>query len=216
MISRFGEEPPSIFCADIGSLLQGNFGWAKGESGKIVARGSEITDLTDQVAGDLQKGRAVTLGFECPLYLPLRSDVEKIRKARDGEGDRPWSAGAGRGVLIPGLYQSVWLLQAIQKKLDGQGRGFVDWERFQQEGAGLFLWEAFVSGDAKAPDDVLSTHAEDAAIAVRSFMDALPDPWSANAVREEEPYSLIGATLLRTGWSEDLGLLSQPCLVIRS
>jgi hypothetical protein len=28
--------------------------------------------------------------------------------------------------------------------------------------------------------------------------------------------NLLGATLLRTGWSSDLALLSTPCLVVRS
>jgi len=29
-------------------------------------------------------------------------------------------------------------------------------------------------------------------------------------------HSLLGAALLRTGWSKDLGLLGMPCLVIKA
>lgn len=204
------------YCADIGSIPQGNFGWAKGESGKITHRGSSIADLAIQVTENLQERRPVSLGFECPLYLPLRTDVEKMRQAREGEGNRAWSAAAGRAVLIPGLWQSVWLLYTIQEKLDYQEKGFVDWEEFRQAGRGLFVWEAFVTGDAKAGDDIPGAHAEDAAIAVKSFQEALPEPWEANAVHEDSVYSLIGAGLLRAGWSDDLELLSTPCLAIRS
>jgi len=59
-------------------------------------------------------------------------------------------------------------------------------------------------------------HAEDAAIAARDFLNAMPDPTTANAIEEDSVHSLIGAALLRTGWSDDLQLLETQCLVIRS
>jgi len=76
---------------------------------------------------------------------------------------------------------------------------------------GLFLWEAFVTADAKG-----RTHAADAEIAVDCFAGRLPDIPAANAVQETSVHSLIGAALLRTGWSTDLGLLETPCVVIRA
>ncbi len=78
---------------------------------------------------------------------------------------------------------------------------FLDWEAFTQAPLGLFLWEAFVTGHAKG-----ETHTADAEIAVRCFTRHLPDITAANAIEETSVYSLIGAALLRTGWSTDLAL----------
>jgi hypothetical protein len=38
----------------------------------------------------------------------------------------------------------------------------------------------------------------------------------ANAVTAENPYNLVAAALLRAGISEDVGMLSQPCIVIKA
>jgi hypothetical protein len=86
------------------------------------------------------------------------------------------------------------------------------WDSFAAAGTGLLLWEAFVSGASKRGD-----HVADARLAVDAFVRALPDPKAANAVYcTSRVYSLVGAALLRTGWSSDLGLLSQPCLVLKA
>ena len=85
------------------------------------------------------------------------------------------------------------------------------WNRFLNNEANVFIWEAFVSGAAKG-----QLHADDAAIAVRAFWSAYPDIGGATAIQAESPYSLIGAALLRAGLSTDLTLLSLPCIVIKA
>jgi hypothetical protein len=65
---------PVIYAADIGSIAQGNFGWARIDPRRGQAQverdrgGAEFGDLVEAVATDLvaDKG-AVALGFECPL-----------------------------------------------------------------------------------------------------------------------------------------------------
>ena len=89
----------------------------------------------------------------------------------------------------------------------------MEWNSFVSEG-GLFLWEAFVSGGAKPQVDG-NRHAADALVAVEAFVDALPDPTSMNAIQETDVISLVGMSLLRTGWTEDLKSLETPCLVIQ-
>ena len=88
---------------------------------------------------------------------------------------------------------------------------YLDWEAFVRAGSGLFLWEAFVTDRAKA-----ATHVDDATIAVACFLDALPDPREANAVEVERPLSLIGAAAAWAGWSDELDILRQPCLVLKA
>ncbi len=76
---------------------------------------------------------------------------------------------------------------------------------------GLFLWEAFVTANAKA-----ATHVDDATVAVSCFTAALPDPRSASTVSAERPLSLEGAAALWAGWTDNLALLHAPCLVLRA
>jgi hypothetical protein len=76
---------------------------------------------------------------------------------------------------------------------------------------GLFLWEAFVTAEAKA-----ATHVDDATVAVAAFGDCLPDPRAMSTVSAERPLSLLGAALLWSGWSSNAKLLRTPCLVIKA
>lgn len=197
-----------IACADIGSVAAGNFGWASSDG----ISGREPSTLATLLAAALNDSRPVALGFECPLFVPLTDDEARLTRARPGEGNRAWSAGAGCGALATGLVQVVWILRAIQAALVTPGTAQLSWESFRTGQSGLFLWEAFVSDKSKS-----STHIGDAEAAVEAFNQSLPNPWAANAVTcSTSVHSLIGAAMLRTGWSNTPTILEQPCLVIKA
>jgi hypothetical protein len=123
-------------------------------------------------------------------------------------------------VLTTGVVQVPWLLERVGASAAGQ-HAHLDWEKFADAGAGLFLWEAFVTGGAKAWEaDAVGDEGEhefDARLGAETFFAALPDPRDANAVVPSGGViSLIGAAILRSGWSPDLSLLSEPCLVIKA
>jgi hypothetical protein len=203
-----------VYCADIGSVASGRFGWAKlrpGGSEEVCYGTESITDLVEAVAADIGQDNAVAIGFECPLFVPVPGDPNRLTSARRGEGSRPWCAGAGAGALATGLTEVVWILKEVRARLTHYPNAHLAWEPFVAADRGLFLWEAFVSGASKA-----ATHIGDAEIAVRAFLRSLPDPWSANAIQPDEVHSLIGAALLRTEWTEDLAVLKQPCLVLKA
>jgi hypothetical protein len=195
-----------VACADIGSVAAGNFGWWSSEGGS----GREPT-LAASVAAALNNDQPVALGFECPLFVPLAEDESQLTRARPGEGSRAWSAGAGCGALATGLVQVAWVLRAIQAALKSPRTGYLDWEAFASAQSGLLLWEAFVSGGAK-----MSTHIADAQAAGEAFVHSLPNPKSINAIACSTPvYSLVGAAMLRTGWSHSPEVLAQACLVVK-
>ena len=202
----------AIYCADIGSVAKGNFGWARlncAETPTCIV-GQDIRDFADNIADDLNSSRPVALGFECPLFIPIPDDPEYLTSAREGEGNRAWSAGAGAGSLVTGLSETVWILTRIQRKILADIPIHIRWSPFQRSNIGLFLWEAFVTGDFKA-----STHIGDAELAVNQFYKYLRDPEAHNAIKSSNVRSLIGAALLQSGLADDLSLLSKPCLVIR-
>jgi len=204
----------AIYCADIGSVPEGRFGWARGDTDEAgIERhraGTEIIELVDAVAEDLAGARAVALGFECPLFVGVPTQPMRLGTARPGEGNRAWSAGAGAAALATGLVEVAWILCELRHRCPGT-EAHLDWSRFQGAGSGLFLWEAFVSSAAKA-----TTHVDDATIAVRTFQAALHDPNAANAVGAERPLSLLGAALVWSGWGSDVDLLHTPCIVIKA
>lgn len=198
----------AIYCADIGSIQRGNFAWARGERRariKITDTGKDIAGLAERIVLDFDAGHPVALGFECPLFLPVRNDPDRLTCCREGEGDRPWSAGAGAQVLVTGLAETIWILRTIRRP---GIRPFLGWGAFYKAGAGVFFWEAFVTGEAKS-----GSHIGDAKVGVRAFAEQLPSE-VVSLSKEEDVHSLIGAALLRTEWSTDLSLLKTPCVVI--
>jgi hypothetical protein len=199
---------PTVTCADVGSVPNNNFGWWSATK----ASGNRPSELVAHVASELDAGRAVALGFECPLFVPLYEDELRLTAARFGEGARAWSAGAGCGSLATGLVQLTWVLDGVLRNMNTARRAFLSWEQFASAQKGLFLWEAFVSGSTKR-----ETHIDDAQAAVQAFQRALPDPMKYNAIKCASPvYSLAGAALLRSGWCRDVSVLEEACLVIRA
>lgn len=202
----------SIFCADIGSVKAGRFGWFGVDSDGKQVPGNSIEELASAVAEKITSGKKVALGFECPLYVPLREEPMDLTKARAGEGSRSWSAGAGCGALATGLVEVTWILEKIRTNTKRKSAtAFLDWKAFEEADGGLFLWEAFVSGKAKG-----TSHSDDARIAVEKFKAALPNIKEANAISEQCVFSLVGASMLRPGWSENIQFLFESCLVIKA
>lgn len=201
-----------IYCADIGSVDKGNFGWAR--LFNCQSKTGDCMDiLVEDIAYSLAKGYGVALGFECPLWIPVSSTPADLTKSRDVDGSRPWSAHAGSGALTTGLTQVVWVLDELRSRLGNRELATtsitLDWLKFRNGKANIFIWEAFITGTAKGID-----HSEDALIACRTFNMRLPD-LSVNYTPEPKVRSLIGGALLWSGWSDDLFLLRKPCLVIR-
>ena len=184
-----------------------NIGWAIID-GEEEIHGNDLDAFIDAFA-ERTKGKPSALGFECPLFIPLRSELSKLTAQRDGENGRPWSAGAGATVPTIGLAIVSYTLAQLQTRMDTTFT--LDWTAWP-EGNAMLLWEAFVSGaNHAAPGE----HWRDALNAARGFEQALPDLDGCNAVTGDNVLSLVGACALRAGWVNDAGLVSQPCLVIR-
>lgn len=197
-----------LYAVDIGSIKGGNFAWARGTNTGHVTSGQDPDELVRLAYTDLSEV-PVAMGFECPLYVPVRSDPLKLTDKRDFEGNRPWSAGAGAGSLTVGIVETIWVLQEIRSRATGC-RAFLDWDEFANDGQGLFLWEIFAS---RLPDHV--THIDVAEAAVQAFARALPDPAKSSLDHSGDVHSLIGTALLHTSWNADPGIITAKCLVIK-
>jgi len=204
----------SVWVADIGSVKRNRFGWCRlvrRKSGFDYGVGTNIEEFAQGIANDLNDGIRVALGFECPLFVPVAAVPASLTDARCGEGSRAWSAGAGTGALATGLVQCVWVFETVFKSAKVSIQPTLHWQQFTSGKANLFIWEAFVSGEAK-----VGTHSDDARVVAQCFWDGYPNIEQATAVTADNPFSLVGAALLRAGLTEDLSLLSTPCVVIRA
>lgn len=190
-----------------------NLGWAM--SGAKARHGTGLDECIEAVASALAVG-PVALGFEAPLFVPLRSEPSALLKARNGECqdgiNRPFSAGAGATVLVIGLVVVPYVLMRLRSKIP-QATATLDW-RSPISGCTLLLFEAFVTNQRKTAD---TRHVEDARLAVAAFERGMHAPATfRSSVTEPHCLNLLGAMLLRTGWTTDLVVLSQPCLVVRA
>jgi hypothetical protein len=98
---------PVIYCADIGSVPNGRFGWAWTDSNETIVEshrgGMEIADLVNAVVQDLAAGRSIALGFECPLFVPVPEEPLHLGRARLGDGNCLASPPEDRAASTGGL-----------------------------------------------------------------------------------------------------------------
>lgn len=197
-------KPTLIAAVDIGSPMTGKLGWAVLQSGET---GRDISRLISLLADGLARG-PVALGFEAPLWVPARTDPNTLTKMRAGEGNRSWSANAGSSALAIGLVVIPHILQSLRKASPG-AIASLDFINPPTNPGGLLLWEAFVSSTAKG-----GSHQEDALIAAKAFGAGCHDLSRFQKLISEPNLNLLGAMLLRTGWSTDLRLLEAEMLVV--
>lgn len=205
------------YCVDVGSIARGNFAWARlavDERAFDETARSDIRELVRALVEDLSAGRAVALGFEAPIFVPVPDEANELGRARQGERDRPWSGGPGGTVLPTAIVQAAWILRSVREG-SPKSAAFTSWSDFQDAREGLFVWEAFVSHKVKPTghyEDALAAAHELAALASGGG-----DPGTASVVSDRRPVlSLIGAALLWAGWTDDLDFLHRSTPVIQA
>lgn len=140
----------ATYCVDVGSIAAGNFGWARvddscrGQSGEGIGAAE---NLLDRLQTDLRtESRSISIGFEAPLFLPIRSDPVSLTTRRATWERYAFSGGPRAGVLVTGMMQAAWLLGQLDRAVTTDpGRASPDT---------VHVWEAFVSG--KATNDTIT------------------------------------------------------------
>ena len=204
-----------VFCADVGSIAQSKFAWARRHptaEGEEVHAPASIDSLATAITHQLACAQPVALGFEMPLVIPVPPAPNDLGKARPcDQGRTPWSQSVGASVMATGLVQLAWVLDQVLTAVPAAAI-HLDWSRFCADRSGLFLWEAFVNGPDKDPN---GSHEADALIGVRALCDQLPDPGDPRAREIQRPLSLAAAAALWAGWPLDLGQLRASIAVVR-
>jgi hypothetical protein len=197
------------FCADIGSIPNNNFGWASSIDGEWET-GTDIGVFASNIADAVRREDKVSIGFECPLFVPVRDEPHRVASARRGDGQRSWSAGAGTGALTTGMVQSLWVMRRVKDILGYAPKPTFDWEEFKKTNS-VFLWEAFVTSGAGRV-----THIQAASVALGRFLAVAGKLGNVSDIDESSVMSVIGACAIRAGWSKDIEILWKPCLVVKA
>lgn len=189
-----------------------NIGWAI--DGPEQCTGKNLDEFVERVGVALNKG-SVALGIESPLFIPLRDDPRTLCTARKGEGNRPYSSHAGPTSLVAGLAVSSYILKAIRKTAPLAVATF-NWKQPSHAPGHLLIYEAFVSRrDQCSTLEGMDPHIADARAAIVRFKEIMLSD-GTSAIDEPACLNLLGAILLRTGWTNDPALLWEPCLVVKA
>jgi hypothetical protein len=146
------------------------------------------------------------------MFVAVPVDPDLVGQRRNGEGQFPFTAGAGCASLAMGTVQVPWILRAIRSLVTRDCKFTIDWTAWPpQEGTTtLFCWEAFVVAGAHSDE-----HVRDAATAAMMFLAHEDDLAAVNGITAELPMSLLHAAGLWSGWSADITRLSKPALVVK-
>jgi hypothetical protein len=185
----------NIAVVDIGKP-GANFGWAM--VGDTMAEGNDIDVCVQTLAAALRNG-PLALGFEAPMFVPIRTDPKRLTAARSGEfgkglPSRPFSASAGATSLVTGLVVVSYILATL-RPLVPEATATLDW-RLPPVGPGrLMLFEALITDQRKTAD---TRHVEDAHLAIAVFQRGMRDPANfESSVEKPICLSMLGAITLR-------------------
>jgi hypothetical protein len=95
-------EQPFVLCIDVGGPTK--IGWSNSEGND--GSGDNLGEALDYLSKYLRDGGRAALGFEAPIWTPVRPEFARITARRGGVEttyNRAWSAGAGAGALAAGL-----------------------------------------------------------------------------------------------------------------
>lgn len=191
---------------DIGSPKQRNLGWWI--TGPFIEDGGTgPEDMIRALTEALHQGPMV-LGFEAPMHVPVKRDIQATIQQRPGEAGRPWSAGAGASVTAMALALVPAILDRVAANVPG-ATAWQDWSRRPKFPAEILALEAFVT------TGVSDGHAEDAKLAAYAAPSLLDGETVVSALGQEPCMSTLGAAFLHSGMSQDIEELRRQCLVVK-
>jgi hypothetical protein len=212
-----------VVSVDIGSVRPpSKFAWAAFDApGRdLVKDGEDPESAVSALVPGLLAGAQAVLLLEAPMSVPVPGsqpgEWRGLGKARHGERNRPWSAGAGAGALATGLAQGAWMLRQLTALVPGLAvtTQFRAWE---PGNAQLLLAEAFITAAGKPEPLAAGQHAADAAAAGLALLEMLDSPatlTSSVCCSPQESFNLLAAMALRAGLRIDPAELHAEVLVV--
>lgn len=207
-LERKGSDPLRVVGVDIGSVKSpSKFAWAVVDSLEraVLSCGDDPEGAVQALAQSLAEGGSAVLAVEAPMAVPVpdpdRDEWRWLGAARTGEGNRPWSAGAGAGVLATGVAQTAWMLSRLHA-LAPRVTATTQPQRFTAGEADLLLTEAFVSGSGKPVPVASDQHSADAEAAARATLAYLTDGTEGFPLVECAPRRALNLLAVLAEWAD--------------
>jgi hypothetical protein len=144
-----------VVAVDIGSVRPpSKFAWAAFDAPgrELIKAGEDPETAVSMLTPGLMAGAQAALLLEAPMAVPVPGSKPDawlgLGKARDGEGNRPWSAGAGAGALATGLAQGAWMLRQFAVTV-AELTATTQPGSWRRGDAQLLLAEAFITAAGK-------------------------------------------------------------------
>jgi hypothetical protein len=212
-----------IVGVDVGSVRRkGGFSWATPD--EHIYGDDDPPRLGCLLVEALNSVRRVALAFECPLAVPIPSVLgeswTELGRARRGEGNRSWSAGAGTGALATGLVQVAWLCRYLAEHCHAAPRVTTQLDYFAAAKADLLIAEAMVTSEGKPePVNRLQDHA-DAVAAAKRLQEMLTrpggEPGSDVSCAPHVALNLAAAAAMHAGMNIDESELRKDITVAKA
>lgn len=212
-----------MVAVDIGSVRPpSKFGWAAFDApGRdLVNSGTNPESAVSALVPGLLAGAQAALLLEAPMSVPVPGGQpnawQGLGKARCGERNRPWSAGAGAGALATGLAQGAWMLRHLAVTVP-ELTTTTQAETWRRGDAQLLLAEAFITASGKPEPLPAGQHAADAVaagLALVEILDSYAPLVSSVCCSPRGSFSLLAAMALWAGLRIDPGELRAEVLVV--
>ena len=205
--------PYGIGVIDVGSPKLGNIGWSTyNVENQALASGEFLDDFFSPFIQTLEK-RGAILGLEAPLFVPIREKLMLLTKGRKGEGNKPWSGGAGAQVLALNLSIMVYIFKHLTKKCS-KIKWVINAAEFDASPFQVCLFEALVSGKNKG-----ASHVEDAEIMRNFCLSFSKKSVLPSTILEKESgtsyFNLAASALFSEGLITDPALLKCPSPIFK-
>ena len=212
-----------MVAVDIGSVRPpSKFAWAAFDAPErdAVGEGTDPQSAVSALVLGLLTGAQAALVLEAPMSVPVPGGQPDawlgLGKARRGERDRPWSAGAGASALATGLAQGTWMLRQLAIMVPGLAATTQPgtWRRGDAQ---LLLAEAFITASGKPEPLPAGQHAADAVAAGLALMEVLDSSapiTSPVCCSPQDSFNLLAAMALWAGLRIDPAELHAEVLIV--
>ena len=157
----------NVAVIDIGSPQRNNIGWAI--VGPLARTGADL-DTGIEAFVEAVGAAPLALGFEAPMFVPMRDRPNDLTRARNGERNQAFSANVGATALVTGTVVVPYVLDRLRRAVADAGAtlNWQEWLRGEAGGPQLLLFEAFVSNRGGSRN-TKTRHVDDALAAAQAL-----------------------------------------------
>ena len=164
----------NVAVIDIGSPQRNNIGWAI--VGPLARTGTDL-DTGIEAFVEAVGAAPLALGFEAPMFVPMRDRPNDLTRARNSERNQAFSANVGATTLVTGTVVVPYVLDRLRRAVADAGAtlNWQEWLRGEAGGPQLLPFEAFVSNRGGSRN-TKTRHVDDALAAAQALHAKLTAP----------------------------------------